>query len=81
MSKFVVPMFESEQGWGSKIDGHAGPFDSKEDAASFMKRYNTHYNNEKITPSYYIMALDPVPYDTQKCDYRTDVPYNGERDI
>lgn len=71
MSKFVVPMLESERGWGSKIDGYAGPFESKESALTFMNGYNLKYNNKKVVPDYYIVALEPEPYTNQKCDYRS----------
>lgn len=71
MSKFVIPMYESERGWGGKIDGYAGPFETYEAAAKFQKAYNLKYNNEKFVPDYYIAAQDPVPYTNQKCDYRS----------
>ena len=70
--KYVVPMLESESGWGSKIDGYAGPFKTLDEANRYVKAYNRKYNNELVTPSYYIVALPPVPYTNQKCDYRTD---------
>lgn len=69
--QYVVPMYESERGWGSKIDGYAGPFDSEPLAKNFQERYNRKYNNEPTVPDYYISALNPVPYKGQKCDYRT----------
>lgn len=71
--KYVVPMFESERGWGSKIDGYAGPFDEKATAEAFVEAYNLKYNNEPTVPDYYIAALEPVPYTNQKCDYRSSV--------
>ncbi len=67
--RFVVPMFESERGWGSKIDGYTGPFDTRETAEFYQRKYNLKYNNEKHTPDYYIMALEPVEDKGQKCDY------------
>lgn len=66
---FVVPMFESERGWGSKIDGYAGPFETLEEADKFEHAYNLKHNNESTVPDYYIMALEPVRYVNQKCDY------------
>ena len=71
--KHVVPMFESERGWGSKIDGYAGPFDTKAEAEVFVEAYNLKYNNEPTVPDYYIAALEPVPYTNQKCDYRSSL--------
>jgi hypothetical protein len=73
MSQFVVPMLESEKGWGSKIDGHAGPFDSKIEAETFRDAYNAKWNQEKQVPDWYIVAQDPVPYKGQKCDYSTNL--------
>lgn len=73
MSKFVVPMYESERGWGSKIDGYAGPFDSLELADAFVVAYNKKHNSEVVVPDYYIKALDPEPFTAQKCEYRTEL--------
>lgn len=72
MKKYAVPMYESERGWGAKIDGYAGPFLTLEEAHAFKVGYNKKYNNEDTVPDYYIVALDPVEYtkDT-KCDYRS----------
>lgn len=72
-TQHVVPMYESERGWGSKIVGYAGPFPSKTKAEDWRARYNAKYNNEPVTPDYYIAAIEPVPYEGQKCDYRTDI--------
>lgn len=47
MSKFVVPMLESERGWGQKIDGYAGPFDDLQTAEKFADRYNEINNSEE----------------------------------
>jgi hypothetical protein len=66
-------MYESERGWGAKIDGYAGPFDNHEKASNFQRAYNLKNNNESITPDYYIMALEPVEYKGQTCDYKTTV--------
>lgn len=73
MSQFVIPMYESERGWGGKIDGYAGPFDSFEAAEKFQNAYNKKYNNEARAPDYYIAAQNPVKYSGQKCDYRSTV--------
>lgn len=69
---FVIPMFESERGWGSKIDGYVGPFETLAAADLYRKNYNKKYNNDSITPDYYIMALEPVPNRGQTCDYRLE---------
>ena len=71
--QYVVPMLESESGWGSKIDGHAGPFDTFKDAADFRTAYNEKYNNEDTVPSWYIAAMEPVVYKNQVCDYKVTV--------
>lgn len=67
---YVVPMYESERGWGSKIDGYTGPFETREAAQLYTNNYNKKYNSEEATPDYYILALDPVTNRGQKCDYR-----------
>lgn len=58
---YSVPMYESERGWRSQIDGYAGPFETKELAETFRNEYNLKYINEDIIPDYYIVALEPVP--------------------
>lgn len=73
-SKFMVPMFESERGWGSKIDGYSGPFESFEAARDFQRAFNLKYNSEDVVPDYYIKALDPVNYDGRDCVYKSTVP-------
>jgi len=73
MTQYVVPMFESERGWGCKIDGYAGPFDTLEDAEAFEVKFNLKHNNLPKAPDYYIMAMEPVPYRSQECSYRSTV--------
>lgn len=73
MTQFVVPMYESEAGWGGKVDGHAGPFDTTGAAKAWQEAYNAKYNNEATPPAYYIAAQDPVVYTGQTCDYRLDL--------
>lgn len=70
--KYVVPMLESESGWGSKIDGYAGPFKDEAEADRYVKAYNLKYNNESVVPNYYIAAMAPERYTNQHCAYRTD---------
>lgn len=70
---YAVPMLESEAGWGRKVDGYAGPFDTLEEAQAFQTAYNKKWNDEPETPEWYITALDPVEYAWQKCEYGTSV--------
>ncbi len=73
---YSIPMYESEAGWGSKIDGYAGPFETKELAETFRNEYNLKYINEDITPDYYIVALEPVPSQaTFDHNYRSTVSF------
>lgn len=67
---FVVPMFESERGWGCRIDGYAGPFNTLSEAKMYQDSYNKKYNNETSTPDWYIVAEDPIAYTHQKCEYK-----------
>ena len=71
--QYVVPMYESERGWGSKIDGYAGPFDTFEEAQTFRVAYNQKHNNAPVVPDWYIAALEPVEYRDQTCDYKATV--------
>lgn len=73
MSQYVVPMRESERGWGSKIDGYAGPFDTLAKAEDFRDLYNSKYNNAASAPDWYIVAEDPEVFKGQKCDYHSVV--------
>lgn len=79
MEKYIVPMLESERGWGAKIDGYCGPFDSFEAAENFRRAYNEKYNNEPITPDWYISAQEPRKWDGEKCDGIPDLS-DKERD-
>lgn len=72
-TKYAVPMYESERGWGSKIDGYAGPFPTMESADSFRKAFNKKNNSEDTVPDWYIVALAPEPLGTRDCTYRTIV--------
>lgn len=73
MTQYVVPMYESERGWGGKVDGYAGPFDDRETAKEFQKAFNLNNNNADHAPDWYIAALEPTPYAGQQCDYRMTV--------
>lgn len=72
-NKWVVPMYESERGWGAKIDGFAGPFDTPDAAIKFQNDFNNKHNGKALVPDYYILAMNPVPYDGQLCDYKSTV--------
>ncbi|API58502.1 hypothetical protein BSL82_03600 [Tardibacter chloracetimidivorans] len=71
--EYVVPMYESERGWGAKIDGYAGPFETIDAANVFRNAYNKKRNNKDQAPDYYILALEPVAYKGQECLYRSTV--------
>lgn len=71
--QYVVPMFESEKGWGAKVDGYAGPFADKDAAEAFRADYNVKHNSAEKVPDWYIVAIEPVPYTGQKCDYKMTV--------
>lgn len=73
MTQYCVPMYESERGWGSKIDGYAGPFETKEAAYEFVRAYNTKHNSAEQTPDWYLMALTPEVLTYQECEYLTTV--------
>jgi hypothetical protein len=73
MTEYVVPMYESERGWGAKIDGYAGPFPSLERAEAFMRAYNLKNNSEERVPDYYIAALKPTERRGVECAYKTTV--------
>lgn len=72
--QWCVPMLESEKGWGSKIDGYAGPFPDQASAKEFQVSYNDKHNSAKTVPDWYISARDPViaPPD-MKFTYRNTV--------
>jgi hypothetical protein len=55
IEKVKVAMIESEAGWGRKID-EIKEFDTQDEAVKFVTEYNKKYNNEPVTPSWYIKA-------------------------
>jgi len=71
--QYVVPMLESERGWGSKIDGYAGPFDSLADALLYFQNYNRKHNNDCQVPEWYIAPLNPIPYTNQPITYGKEI--------
>lgn len=66
MRKYVVPILESERGWGSKIDGYFGLFDSLEEAEDFKMRYNLKFNSSPTVPDWYMVACDPEIHRNQE---------------
>lgn len=72
-NQYVVPMYESERGWGSKIDGYSGPFPSFETATAFREAFNLKHNSDVRAPDWYIAALTPVPFAGQECSYKMEV--------
>ena len=71
--KYVVPIREFERGFGNKVDGHAGPFDTRGAAVDFQDAYNRKHCAERIVPDWYMRADDPVPHEGQICDYGVTV--------
>ena len=51
---FKVALLEFERGWGSKIDEIKG-FDTKEEADTFIKEFNS-YNTSETVPDWYMIA-------------------------
>lgn len=72
-TQWVVPMYESERGWGSKVDGYAGPFASLGEAELFRERFNKKYNSAIRAPDHYIAAMYPREFTGQQCDYKSTV--------
>ena len=50
----IVPVWESEKGWGQKIDDYMVCL-SKEDAIDFVSEFNA-VNNKPVTPDWYMYA-------------------------
>ena len=75
---YKVPMWESERGWGSKIDGYAGPFSTLQEAVNYQNEFNDRFIDDDLpTPDWYIMALTPVECRREggdHCTYGTIVP-------
>lgn len=53
--KTKVYIIESERGWGSKVD-EVKEFDTPEEAAKFVKKYNDEYRPSGPTPDWYMIA-------------------------
>lgn len=69
---WYIPMYESERGWGGKIDGYTGPFDTFEQAKSYQEKYNKKWNKLDSAPDYYIAAQDPVKSQIIRASYGKD---------
>jgi hypothetical protein len=52
---FRVEIIESERGWGSKVD-EVIYFDDAGEARQYCEDYNKKYNNEPVTPDWYMVA-------------------------
>jgi hypothetical protein len=51
---YRVKIYESERGWGQKLD-EVKYFESKEEAMAFIDKYNSK-NNKNVTPDWYMFA-------------------------
>lgn len=58
LAKYRVDIIESERGWGQRLEG-SHYFDSREEAAAFVKEYNAD-NNLDVVPDWYMYATRPV---------------------
>jgi len=56
----VVPIYESEAGWGGRYDSFYY-FEHFDDAHEFYINYNKTYNNAPTVPSWYMVAFNPKP--------------------
>lgn len=58
----IVPVIESEKGWGSKVDDHMVCL-SNDDAKAFITEFNSK-NNQPTTPDWYMYADSEIkPHD------------------
>jgi|GEM_PF-3194681 len=71
--KHVVPILESERGWGMKVDGYAGPFENRDAADVFRKAFNAENCTENEVPDWYLAALEPTKYVGQECTYKPTI--------
>lgn len=56
---YRVDIFESERGWGSRID-ESIYFTKKGEAEQYVKDYNDKYNTASSTPDWYMSAQSPI---------------------
>ena len=54
-----VDIYESECGWGGKVDDSIY-FDTYEEAEAYRTEYNEKYNPPGPAPDWYMVALEPV---------------------
>lgn len=54
---FAVDLYESERGWGAKIDDTIY-FNTIEAADAYRAHFNKD-NNEEVVPDWYMVALEP----------------------
>ncbi len=57
---YIVHLVEYERGWGSRLDDVI-EFKTYEEAATYVKDYNTKFNNKPQVPDWYIVAKGPYP--------------------
>ncbi len=53
-----VQLWESERGWGQKID-EVKKFDSYEEAEKYVEEFNDRNTGEPIVPDWYMFAKGP----------------------
>lgn len=65
----MVPVIESERGWGSKIDDYM-VCNTEDDAKVFVHDFNSR-NTEKTTPEWYMYAdFEPRPLTVTETQYK-----------
>ena len=61
--KFKVNVFESERGWGQKLDS-VEEFDTYEEAVKYINDFNKD-NNKDVVPDWYMVAM-PANFEINK---------------
>lgn len=56
--KFKVNIWESERGWGTRLD-ETKVFDSADEAYKFVENFNAE-NDKDTVPDWYMYASEPV---------------------
>lgn len=59
MTKWKVNIWESERGWGRRLDS-TRTFDDYDEAKNLVKEYNDQ-NDKDIVPDWYMFASGPYP--------------------
>ena len=73
---FGVKVFESEKGWGSKLDDHMVCLTS-EDSLRYKNEFNN-LNDDKVTPDYYMYA-EGEPVEISLTEQQYDVLLKDSR--